>query len=208
MKIKILIVFFTICNIVNGQNPTADFRCYFHSFDTSSFECCIYFEDFAHDNDGSVLSQLWEFGDPTSGSLNYSTGHFPAHCYSSIGSYTVTFSVIDNDGNVDTLRALNCIVVDSSGCSCDWTTGIPDIYGDESLFQIYPNPTSNTFIIKNIHSKGKTLLQIVNLFGEIIYTNNIFGKNDYFVKSNFEKGIYIVRVFDGDKNIARKLIVD
>jgi PKD repeat protein len=208
MKIKILIVLFTICKIVNGQNPTADFRCYFHSFDTSSFECCIYFEDFAHDNDGSVISQLWEFGDSTSGSLNYSTGHFPAHCYSSIGSYTITFNVIDNDGHVDTLRALNCIVVDSTGCSCNWTTDIHENYGEEALFQIYPNPTSNTFVLKNIHSKGKTLLQIVNLFGEIIYTNDIFGKIDYVVKSPTEKGIYIVRLFDGERNIARKLIVE
>lgn len=79
----------TICELVNAQNPTADFECSVQLFETTTFTCCIRFEDKSFDVNGSVLSQAWDFGDPASGSANHSTGHFPAQCYSTTGMFTV-----------------------------------------------------------------------------------------------------------------------
>lgn len=208
MKIKIFFTLISICGITRAQNPTANFRCTFYSFDPTTFECCIGFEDLAFDGDGSVLSQIWDFGDPASGSANYSTGHFLFHCYSSLGTYTVTFSVIDNDGNVDTLRAINCIVVDTLGCHCNWTTNIHDFSQNISSLQIYPNPTSSVFTIKDIFSKYIAKLEIIDVFGEIVHSELLEGKNDYVIHSNFESGIYFVHVINGEGHVVRKLVID
>jgi len=44
----------------------------------------------------------WDFGDPASGSLNFSNETNPAHSYSAPGSYTVTLIVRHNDNRMDT----------------------------------------------------------------------------------------------------------
>lgn len=47
----------------------------------------------SNDSDGSIASYNWDFGDG-----NTSTAANPNHSYTSAGSYTVTLTVIDNDG--------------------------------------------------------------------------------------------------------------
>jgi PKD repeat protein len=48
------------------------------------------------DPDGTILSYDWDFGDGNTG-----TGVSPTHVYASIGAYTVSLSVTDNDGATD-----------------------------------------------------------------------------------------------------------
>ena len=73
-----------------------------------------------------------------------------------------------------------------------------------NILQIYPNPTNNNFTIKNISASEISLLQIINPTGAIVYTEKLYGKNEYLIDANFAKGIYFVRV----NNVVRKLIVD
>ncbi|MEI7663956.1 MAG: PKD domain-containing protein, partial [Bacteroidota bacterium] len=47
-------------------------------------------------------SVRWNFGDPTSGTANISTGVTPAHVYSATGTYTVELYVRHNDNRTDT----------------------------------------------------------------------------------------------------------
>ena len=75
---------------------------------------------------------------------------------------------------------------------------------DDLQFAIYPNPTMGTFIIKNVSSREKSMLEIMNGQGEIIYSEMLFGKNEYVVNTNFAKGFYFVRVND----VVGKLIVE
>ena len=49
------------------------------------------------DPDGAIVSFEWEFGDGATGS-----GETPTHVYSLAGMYTVTLTVTDNDGAIDT----------------------------------------------------------------------------------------------------------
>ena len=48
----------------------------------------------------------------------------------------------------------------------------------------------------------------MNVVGEIVYSEKLFGKNEYLIDANFTKGIYFVRVSDGEINAVRKLVVE
>ena len=53
----------------------------------------IFYGSNSSDCDGTIVSYHWDFGDGAAGS-----GVSPAHTYSANGTYTVTLTVIDNDG--------------------------------------------------------------------------------------------------------------
>ncbi len=89
-----------------------------------------------------------------------------------------------------------------------FSSGTGEIADNKYSVLLFPNPTTNTFTIKNTSSKEKTLLEITNVFGEIVYTEKLFGKNEYIVNLNLSEGIYFVRVSDAESNIVRKLIVE
>lgn len=48
----------------------------------------------SNDLDGSIVSYEWDFGDGTN-----ATGVSPTHIYTAAGTYTVTLTVVDDDGN-------------------------------------------------------------------------------------------------------------
>jgi len=56
----------------------------------------IQFTDNSTDNDGTIISWSWNFGDNTTRTLQN-----PTHRYSSAGTYTVTLEVTDNDNRTD-----------------------------------------------------------------------------------------------------------
>lgn len=70
--------------ICSSTNPAVNQKV---SFDGSS----------SYDKDGSIVSYTWDFGD---GNISY--GKMVSHSYSRPGNYTVTLTVIDNDGIINT----------------------------------------------------------------------------------------------------------
>jgi len=71
--------------------PTANFTA-----DCSDLVCT--FTDASSDNDGTVQSRSWDFGDPASGNSNASTATSPTHTFSAANTYQVKLTVTDNDG--------------------------------------------------------------------------------------------------------------
>jgi PKD repeat protein len=71
-----------------GDNlpPTAD-------FDYTTTDLTAYFTDKSSDDDGTISSWSWNFGDDTT-----STAQHPEHAYASGGTYTVSLTVTDDDG--------------------------------------------------------------------------------------------------------------
>ena len=91
-----------------------------------------------------------------------------------------------------------------TGYSCFVYTGMPENYSSTKNFSVYPNPTSG--IIK-VTGKSIKKIEIYNLLGESIYTvfsQQISGEIDL---SNFQKGIYFVKIYDGEKIHTEKLII-
>lgn len=67
--------------------PTAD-------FDEACAELACTFTDLSSDSDGTISSWTWDFGDGGS-----ATSQNPSHTYETSGDYTVTLTVIDDDGD-------------------------------------------------------------------------------------------------------------
>jgi PKD domain len=47
---------------------------------------------------GTIVSRVWEFGDPASGDANVAEGTLASHRYTTIGTFTVRLTVTDDDG--------------------------------------------------------------------------------------------------------------
>ena len=47
---------------------------------------------------GTIVSRVWEFGDPGSGDANVAEGTQASHRYTSPGTFTVKLTVTDDDG--------------------------------------------------------------------------------------------------------------
>jgi PKD repeat protein len=101
-----------------GENPTADF-----SFVVNTLQ--VTFTDASTDNDGTVDAWAWDFGDGTT-----SSSENPVKNYTTGGSYNVTLTVTDDDGNTGTVSKTVAV---TSGA----TIGIP--FG---CFNLYTNTTS------------------------------------------------------------------
>lgn len=74
-----------------NQLPTA-------SFTYTDTGLSVTFEDTSSDTDGTIAGWLWSFGDGATSTLQN-----PTHDYSVAGTYTVTLTVTDNAGGVDTV---------------------------------------------------------------------------------------------------------
>ncbi|MGC9308993.1 MAG: PKD domain-containing protein, partial [Thermoplasmatota archaeon] len=86
---------------ITNQTPTGDFK-YMPSHPTRL--TIIQFTDLSSD-DGTIASWLWDFGDG-----HNATEQHPTHQYDAIGTYVVTLTVIDDDGNRNALTKKVTIV--------------------------------------------------------------------------------------------------
>jgi len=153
--------------------------------------------------------------------INYLTslnGSIPPVCFCDTDSLIIRSKIYD--GYVDITRGLLSFIpviqCDSSvitsllpiSCPAAIVTGIDKNSASETMMDIYPNPATHAFTIRNILSNKSSLLQIINLIGEIVYTENISGRNEVVVDAKLSPGIYIVHVGNKEKNIVAKLVVE
>jgi trimeric autotransporter adhesin len=77
-----------------------------------------------------------------------------------------------------------------------------------SGFVVYPNPGNGVF---SVYAKQNNIstIEIYNLKGEIIYSNiNIYKQESIMIDiSNFSKGIYLMKIFDGKNNYTEKIVI-
>jgi PKD repeat protein len=99
------------------------------TFDTACMASPTQFHDNSTTSAGTITAWLWNFGEPSSGTLNTSTLQNPTHNYSAPGTYSVTLQVTNsNNCSKDTIKQISvsakpvALFSYSAACMKDSTT--------------------------------------------------------------------------------------
>lgn len=82
-------------------------------------------------------------------------------------------------------------------------TGVDDVL--ENRTAIYPNPSTGVF---NIVIEGSCIVNVVDITGRTILTQQINSDNKTIDLSSFGKGVYLVKLFSGNDIAVSKVIVE
>ena len=143
--------------------------------------------------------------------VNY-LASYDANTFSEVdnGTDAPVLSLDNNDGNL--VVGGQFLYAGGNGVNhiAEWgmPTAIKDLMQGNKIL-IYPNPSSDylTIEFKRTIINGK--IEILNLLGEIISTENIFSLSKKEINiHNIPKGLYFVKVDDGDENFSEKIVVN
>ena len=109
------------------------------------------------------------------------------------GEDSITVSIESTGGNIQFLLRGKGIYPISTNDNT-----IPEI-------TIYPNPAINYFLVEGIKSKGATI-KIINSNGQIVYQKQLL--NNYINTSNFNKGIYFVKIYDNKSIVTKRIVIE
>ncbi len=125
------------------------------------------------------------------------------------------------DGTIDFDPGINSYDLTSSGVAgggqmnaylFKWNqgilSGINTIANPDDII-IYPNPNNGGFKIKTNNLTNKATIQVYDINAKKIFEDAIFptSKNEIHLK-NIVPGIFLIKIFDGDKSYSKKLIVE
>lgn len=138
----------------------------------------------------NATTYSWNFGDPTSGSLNTSSTENASHVFNTNGVYQVVLTVTNPNFS-------NSIII---------SVVVSSILGaNENNFEnkniVYPNPFTNSIHFTNSDENNKYVL--LNFEGEILYSGNSINSQDF---SSLSSGIYFVEMFNDTQKKTYKII--
>ncbi len=157
------------------------------------------------------ITYSWNWGDGTA----LSSGANPSHTYNVPGYYNVCLSITDVNGCSETYCDSSTYLSRQSSNATIVTinvilpTGISQLISDNSIFNIYPNPTNNSFQINFDSEIRNGYVNIYNTVGKKVFEQSISTQPSQIIRlENISSGIYFVKVYDGEKSYCKKLIVE
>lgn len=153
--------------------------------------------NFTDASNGTPASWAWEF---EGGTPATSTEQNPNVTYSAAGSYDVTLTITDADGNSKAYTKKDFIVVKDN----------QSIENIARSIKVYPNPASNFVKIEleNISAKN-TKIRMFNQLGKNMKV--VSTKNDKTINvdlGNVQSGIYFLHIDSPNKKIIKKIVVN
>ncbi|MBU2950924.1 T9SS type A sorting domain-containing protein [Tamlana agarivorans] len=112
-------------------------------------------------------------------------------------SYHVVIFGQDDNGGGKTIHSVSL-----NTCLDDGTLGTDDLSEATSL-DIYPNPVSTTFQIRN---QQGSKIEIYNLLGVLQHQEVVLSNNHTINAQSLVSGMYLVKVINGDDTAVRKII--
>jgi PKD repeat protein len=149
----------------------------------------IYFTDESYDNDGTIVSWWWDFGDG-----NSSSEKNPNHQYTTTGTYKVKLTVKDNDNSVSEINKEILI----SPTPKDWNltlSGISNMIVNRKQFETWATQYKTCWSDGNHTWCGLPLWKIIAMIDDPTPGNDIF--NDSLAESG-----YTIRLTAGDSWIT------
>jgi len=104
-----------------GEPPVADFSV---PSNASTNQTIVFDASGSFDEDGVIISYLWDFGDGKTG-----TGSSPSHIYETPGEYHVILTVTDNKGNTCNKTMLVNVASDVEGAASEDKQILPTYFG-------------------------------------------------------------------------------
>ena len=74
-------------------------------------------------------------------------------------------------------------------------------------FNIYPNPSNGSFTIKSSKNNSVSNLEVINLLGETVYTENIHSENQTINLQYLQNGLYTLKFYENGKLISTNKII-
>lgn len=153
----------------------------------------------------SFVNYFWDFG-------NGQTSDNPVGemFYENPGEYTVKLALTDSAGVIDTLSKIY-IQPDCKGktnrLSNDTTNNESNTVSYLSP-TIFPNPTPNNINITQLNNFVSGNIEIINLMGQVIFSQSIQNHQMSVNLSAYNKGIYLVKISSDKQQIIEKIVLE
>jgi hypothetical protein len=135
----------------------------------------------------------WDFGDPESGSSNYSTEMNPEHVYYSEGTYTVSLTATNNSCTPAKTDFIAIPVVVSDTVSTDISENSPE------GINLSPNPFQGSFSISNMNQFDMNY-RIISVSGSVVLQGiSEAGSKEFITLGACEPGLYQVQFYYQEK---------
>jgi len=125
----------------------------------------------------------------------------------SLSMYKVTYTYTKPTRDTVCLKVINAAGCFSKTCKEILITVDISRTLNQNSFKIYPNPNSGSFIIKFDASKTNRTIEIINEIGQIIQRKE-FNQSPCQLDLNFAKGIYFVKVNEGEKVHIQRIMIN
>ncbi|HTB06657.1 MAG TPA: choice-of-anchor tandem repeat GloVer-containing protein [Bacteroidia bacterium] len=138
---------------------------------------------FSIDTNGNNYIDLFDFHD--------SDGAFPE------GSLTLLGGVLYGMTDAGGIKNLGVIFSFK-----DSITGINELTSSSGAVNVYPNPNNGKFTIQSSVISPKSLVEVYNMFGEMIYSTKLNSANTQVDLSNNSNGVYLYRVISATGDLV------
>ena len=97
-----------------------------------------------------------------------------------------------------------CITGEGTISNSSCVVGIDD-YENDAALKIYPNPAHESLTI--VSEEPFSRIEITNMLGQICYSKAVNETQIAISLSNFNDGMYLLKVWNGNQWIVRKFVV-
>jgi PKD repeat protein/subtilisin family serine protease len=146
------------------------------------------------DKTSGAVKWLWQFGDGQT-----STEQHPSHLYTETGEYTIILLSENAYGCQDSHTSYVTVVR---------TTGLADELNN--AIQVFPVPSTGKLYMKAEDKFSGLLpaqLQVISQLGQVVFEQTLYTNNQAFDLTQLSKGIYMVRISSGNKQVIKRIIL-
>ncbi|MEO6348236.1 MAG: T9SS type B sorting domain-containing protein, partial [Aquaticitalea sp.] len=137
--------------------------------------CSEFLKEFSVENSTDVVSVIWDFGDPASGTNNTSTDLSPFHDFSADGSYTITATVTGKDNSVEILTETIAVKEPPKAFGINNVYACEDNFGSGFSSSFDLSTVENQIlqgqidkVVTYIDGSGNTYAELPNLFSNTV----------------------------------------
>jgi len=154
--------------VVSNQAPTADFS-FTPEYPSTNEE--INFNDESADPDGIIVTWWWDFGDGY-----YSDLQNPKHRYNTIGNYTVSLTVTDDDEEIDVVEKSITVIDQNEAPSAPSITGSDIVKIGEEYSFLFQSVDPDGDNIRYIVTWGDSTEDVSEFYpsNELVMMNHIW----------------------------------